>query len=280
MLMRSVSFLRRTAVVGKIVGIAAMLTAGLVAAPAHASPGPTAAPITESSAGAEESSTIRTGDHRVAASGVGVVRTKYGTLNVRRGASSVYDTNGTRAEGTRLTLQCYTYGHLLTGPMGTSRLWFKIGTRKYVSKAYIHQLSGTSKCSEPRTNDYPYSGCPAVGTSPDRWGFTRGQCTSFAAWRAEQRLGQDMRGLGAAHNWNNRARDRGISTGTTPIVGSIAVMEIKPGAPWGHVAYVSKVNADGSFVIEEKNWDSACGYGVRTVTQGNSLGQFSSFVYA
>jgi surface antigen len=61
----------------------------------------------------------------------------------------------------------------------------------------------------------------------------------------------------------------------TPRVGDIAVRD---SGTWGHVAYVAKVNADGSFMVEEYNWARPDTYSYRKATRGEGSSQFSSFI--
>ena len=48
---------------------------------------------------------------------------------------------------------------------------------------------------------------------------------------------------------------------------------------WGHVAYVAKVNADGSFMVEEYNHVRADTYSYRKATRGEGPHQFSDFIH-
>ncbi|MFC4913736.1 CHAP domain-containing protein [Actinomadura gamaensis] len=98
-------------------------------------------------------------------------------------------------------------------------------------------------------------------------GFAQNNCTAFAAWRIASRLG--VRNFnnhwkttwGNAGMWDNAARRVGIKVDKTPKVGAIAVNDVHK---VGHVAYVNKVYADGSFDVEEYNWNNPLHYGTRT----------------
>ncbi len=65
---------------------------------------------------------------------------------------------------------------------------------------------------------------------------------------------------GNAGTWDDAARALGITVNTTPSVGAIAVNDVHK---VGHVAYIYKVNSDGSFDVEEYNWNVSEGYGTR-----------------
>src|SRR5215813_11883394 len=62
--------------------------------------------------------------------------------------------------------------------------------------------------------------------------------------------------FGNGDHWANHARTLGFRVDNTPSVGAIAHFDDNhSGAgPSGHVAYVARVNGDGTIVIEEYNW--------------------------
>lgn len=73
----------------------------------------------------------------------------------------------------------------------------------------------------------------------------------------------------AGYNWISAAQADGKSTGSTPKAGAVAVMD-------GHVAYVEKVNPDGSYVVSEMGWNYQAGnFNRRTVQPG----AFGAFIY-
>lgn len=73
----------------------------------------------------------------------------------------------------------------------------------------------------------------------------------------------------AGYNWMSAAQAEGKSTGSTPKAGAVAVMD-------GHVAYVEKVNSDGSYVVSEMGWNYQAGnFNRRTVQPG----AFGGFIY-
>jgi surface antigen len=120
-------------------------------------------------------------------------------------------------------------------------------------------------------NDYPYSG-QTSGVDP--WGFYKGQCTSFVAWRLNDRnniaFDNYYRGVhwGNAYNWDNAARSAGITVNNTPTVGAVA--QTDDGS--GHVAWVAAVHSDGTVTVEEYNYNNPGAYGYRRVSS-------SRFVY-
>lgn len=119
------------------------------------------------------------------------------------------------------------------------------------------------------TNDYPYSG--ATG-GVDPWNFYKGQCTSFAAWRINSRLGVSFTNqyggqtFGNANHWDDAARAAGLTVSSVPQPGAIAQSDA---GTYGHVAWVARVNSDDTVTIEEYNWGTPYTYGVRTVAASN-----------
>lgn len=81
-------------------------------------------------------------------------------------------------------------------------------------------------------------------------GYDRGYCTWYVA-NVRAAAGNPIpAGLGNAATWGTRARAFGLPTGTTPQVGAAVVTSTR-GA--GHVAYVEKVNGDGTIWVSEMN---------------------------
>ncbi len=80
--------------------------------------------------------------------------------------------------------------------------------------------------------------------------YTR-QCTSYVAWKVNQVHGFVPRNYGDAGQWPSSARARGISTsfGSGAKRGDAAVIT----GGFGHVAFVEKVNPDGSFEVTQYN---------------------------
>ncbi|KAH8708859.1 hypothetical protein HC256_008795 [Beauveria bassiana] len=104
-------------------------------------------------------------------------------------------------------------------------------------------------------DDYPFKNCDQI----DKYGVTTCQCTSFAAWRVDQRLnvpfkkigqmGRQGRGWGDANQWDQVARQAGILVDDNPAPGSVAQHDKGPS---GHVAWV--VGVEGNSVrIEDYN---------------------------
>ena len=90
------------------------------------------------------------------------------------------------------------------------------------------------------------------GTSP----YPHGQCTWYVYHRMNQFDASISGDLGDAHNWNNRAESEGYTVTHTPKNHTAVVFEagqLGADTQYGHVAFVEKVNDDGSIVISESN---------------------------
>jgi surface antigen len=96
-----------------------------------------------------------------------------------------------------------------------------------------------------------------------RHSFPYGQCTYYVATRRVVTWG------GNAGTWYDNARAQGYAVGSVPRTG--AIMVSFEGFAAGHVSYIERVNADGSFLISEMNNLSLGGWGIvntRTVIPG------------
>jgi len=220
----------------------------------------------------------------------GTVATAGAALTVRTGPGVSYAVAGKVADGAHITISCQTAGSKVSGTYGTTTIWDKIGTGRFVSDAYVYTGSDgrvAPSCGStpaPSTpggvigNNYPYSG-QTSGVDP--WNFYKGQCTSFAAFRARSvnHVGftNSYKGQhwGNANHWDDAARAAGVTTSSVPHVGDIAQSDA---GSFGHVAYVAKVNSNGTFVVEEYNWAHPEHYGTRTVSRGSAHGQFDTFI--
>ncbi|MEU8012150.1 N-acetylmuramoyl-L-alanine amidase [Micromonospora parva] len=69
--------------------------------------------------------------------GSGTVSTSASTLNVRSGPGASYPVVGSVADGATIAVYCQAVGSTVTGPYGTTAVWNRIGTNRYVSDAYV-----------------------------------------------------------------------------------------------------------------------------------------------
>ena len=119
---------------------------------------------------------------------------------------------------------------------------------------------------------YPYAAqCPGAGIAEqvDRWGMYMCNCTSYVAWALtanRQRINWFVPGAMDANNWAHVARLVKLRVGTTPRVGAVAVWPRE--SRFGHVAYVTRVDLNGTFDVSEYNlpdeeWFSPFAFDVR-----------------
>lgn len=141
----------------------------------------------------------------------------------------------------------------------------------------------TTTTSYPAGDDYPYKGQTfGAGCVADDWNFCKAQCTSFAAWAVNDRLGVAFHNhykgphWGNAVNWDNAARSVGISVTSTPRAGDIAV---RNSGRYGHVAFVTRVNPNGTFEVDEYNYNASERYSHRTTSVGFDSQHFDSFIH-
>lgn len=115
-----------------------------------------------------------------------------------------------------------------------------------------------------------------LGAHVDEWGYYSRYCTSWVAWALRDRNGFEMpRAIGHARDWGPNARARGFAVDKTPAPGAVAWWDANaPGSGgWGHVAWVQKVNGNGTVTIEEYNNPAGSGrYNVRDVPTGSVSG--------
>ncbi|KAK3984619.1 hypothetical protein QBC44DRAFT_276887 [Cladorrhinum sp. PSN332] len=199
------------------------------------------------------------------------------TVNCRSGPGTSYAVKKTYAKGADVKITCQTTGTSVSG----NNIWDKTSDGCYVADYYVKTGTDgyvTTKCSSsspskpdvpgPVKDDYPYK-TSCGGTDP--WRYFKCQCTSFVAWRINERLGvkftNSYKGAawGNADSWDEAAKKSGVTINNTPKPGAIAQTS---GGRAGHVAWVTAVNGD-KVTIEEYNWNTVEGYGKRTVSKGS-----------
>ena len=160
---------------------------------------------------------------------------------------------------------------VIYGPTGA--LWSRMGGIVGNSANYLaYPWANAPLVSQPNL-DWGYTNCPTSDPNcfghgqtyqghglSDPWGYDLRNCTSYVAWfEVDQRhiSAQQITGLGNASSWLPNAKARGITTiqGTTRgvQVGDVAWWGSSPGDPYGHVAIVTSVNANGSVNVAEFN---------------------------
>lgn len=102
-----------------------------------------------------------------------------------------------------------------------------------------------------------------------------GQCTGFVAnILASHGVGENkIQYLGNGQDWANNARNRGILVDMNPTPGSVVCF--KSGGwygNYGHVAYVTRNNGNGTFHIYEGNWSNMAFHERDVVLNGQIAG--------
>lgn len=106
-------------------------------------------------------------------------------------------------------------------------------------------------------------------------GYDYGWCTWHAANRRIQNGNPLPKNLGNAISWLPLARSAGLPTGSVPQAG--AVLYHKNIGGLGHVAYVERVNPDGSALVSDMNYPTWGSVTYRTV-QPSEFGNYA-FIY-
>lgn len=116
-----------------------------------------------------------------------------------------------------------------------------------------------SSAWSPVVFGYPYArSCPGAGIADvvDRWGMYACNCTSYVAWALSanhQRIDWFVPGAMNAWNWPHVARLASLRVDRAPAAGAVAVWP-SLAAPFGHVAYVTRVNRGGAIDVAEYNF--------------------------
>lgn len=104
----------------------------------------------------------------------------------------------------------------------------------------------------------PYLATAPYTTVVDPWGYYNRTSTSYAAFKVYQSTGYDPYYYGNANSWPANAMASGRTVSTTPSANSVGV--IMAGA-YGHVAWIEKVNSDGTVDISQYDYYNAGGTG-------------------
>jgi surface antigen len=105
---------------------------------------------------------------------------------------------------------------------------------------------GANQAGDSNSNNFPY-----------------GQCTYWADYRYHQVTGHYVPWRGNADAWASGARQFGWNVSSKPHLHAIIVLQPGvQGAGWlGHVAFVERVNPDGSVYTSNMNWYAGGGWG-------------------
>ena len=115
-----------------------------------------------------------------------------------------------------------------------------------------------TECTGDSCDGSVWQAARGISNEISYWGMTAGHnCTNYVAWKligdGEPR---PATGPGNAADWASNARADGYLVNSIPQVGSVAQWDaFADGNPLeGHLAYVEKVNGDGTILISEDYW--------------------------
>ena len=115
--------------------------------------------------------------------------------------------------------------------------------------------------------NYPSAWANApMDTIVDDWALYNRECVSYVAWKIAStgRFVPRFNGQGNANQWESYVAQYGITSGTTPVVGSAAVLY---GGAYGHVMYVESVSDDKSRItVSEYNYELTGLYSKRSIS--------------
>jgi peptidoglycan DL-endopeptidase CwlO len=111
----------------------------------------------------------------------------------------------------------------------------------------------------------------------DNWGMYNRECVSYAAWRVHQAYGNMpyWGGHGNANQWPGNADAAGISRGSTPKPGSVAIYYDNVA---GHAAWVESVSGNSVTVSQYNYFQGSLGSG-RYSTMTVSANFFDTYIY-
>ena len=151
-------------------------------------------------------------------------------------------------------------------------------TRTAATTAAVPASAGTAAHDLPDTpvrDDYNWRGYATTYLHGDT--NSARQCTAFALWRIDNRTHQATNTtlyrlarayrMTGAKDLDDAATRAGYKADRTPAVGSLATWEagVAGASRYGHVAYVARVYADHTILIEEYNGTHALAYSTRRI---------------
>lgn len=133
------------------------------------------------------------------------------------------------------------------------------------SNGYAYNNENTQAYDVPSFNSNSASqySAPVSYSRPSSGGgnnlYTSGQCTYYAFSKRPD-IGNTW---GNANNWANAAAQSGYTVNNSPSAG--AILQSTAGG-YGHVAYVDRVNSDGSIQVSEMNYQGVGVVSSRTIS--------------
>ena len=146
------------------------------------------------------------------------------------------------------------------------------------SQLIAEQISMNQKAAQQSNSQILVSGVvggggyPAIWANAERdmlvddWGLYNRECVSYTAWKVAStgRFVPNFNGHGNAREWENYVAQYGIKAGDTPVVGSVAVLNV---GTYGHTMYVEAVSDDKTRItVSEYNYNWSGLYSKRSIS--------------
>jgi surface antigen len=127
--------------------------------------------------------------------------------------------------------------------------------------------SNYSTCTNAGYTDHGFG---SVYTNSYWHAFGGHNCTNYAGFAQTQNgVADPGSSLGDGQYWDTAAAGFGYTVNTVPAVGAVAQWEVSSGRPYGHVAEVEALNADGSITISQDVY-SAGPFSWQTIMAGSA----------
>lgn len=140
-----------------------------------------------------------------------------------------------------------------------------------IQPAEVRTASYGIRSSSTRSVGFAFGNAALYGGN----GYDYGWCTWHAANRRIQIGNPVPKNLGNASSWLSLARAAGLPTGSKPQAGAVVYQKNIGGL--GHVAFVEKINDDGSALFSDMNYPTWGKVTYRTI-QPNEFGNYA-FIY-
>lgn len=135
-------------------------------------------------------------------------------------------------------------------------------TRSHAAASGLNIVAG-----DPSRGGYPsYLADPPLDSVVDDWGMYNRECVSYTAWKVYQKNGYMQHGGGRGHAYQWPSTYSNYSQGGVPRAQSVVVWnQYQIGGGYGHVAWVERVNSDGSILVSQYNYGTPGAYSEMTV---------------
>lgn len=176
-------------------------------------------------------------------------------VNVRSGPSTAGPVLWTIGAGAAVSLDCYSHGQAVTGPYGSSTIWYRLsGSSGWVTDSLLETGSNSAVTGPCSTSGRAWG--QTTSTNTGIWD----QCTWGAKEKFREYSGVYPNITGNARQWFDSARANGWTTVLDAQAYSIVVFQ--PGVhgadpTYGHVGWVDAVErrSDGLYVhVVEMNY--------------------------